>query len=852
MKSAPRASVPKPIAPAISTSVYSSTTVPIVLSSGETLYVRQKAPKIGATRENFSLSSEAVGGTPGGGLDEGLKKSYFGVDISFLLSDYNAEKRIQKAQQEEAALKAADKAADEALAAALKTDLEISGIKYKKTQLWSEKYRAKRFTDLVGDERTHRQVLRWFKAWDKIVFPSANSKLKKTEEGDERELRKILLIHGPPGLGKTTLAHVAAKQAGYEVVEVNASDERSAGVVKGRVKDILSNEGVKSMGAVTSASNCAVALGKPVCLVVDEIDGASGGGSTNESGFVSALVDLVLSDQKTSNAIIASGVTRKKKKKEDLFKLQRPIVAICNDLYAPALRALRPLAEIVYMRKPPAKQMVGRIKSVLNTEGFRVEDGAVRRLVELSCTDSAGKAGGDMRAAMVGCEWIAARLRATAEQSKIPSEKKCLTRKIVEEEFGEGGLGDTDGKGGGSGRGSIKEAVERVFYAEEVMRGNKETSASKKTKNIQNLRQMVEGIGEFDKIMSDCFATYLTRPYNDDPYLTKPNAASEWLWFQDLLSTRVFQEQDYELSGYLSSPVLAFHLLFSSPVRQKAPQSKYDRKDHEEEEEAAPFSGPQAEWEVREGIKEHKALIASVQACIMKREIRLHQAFHAAENVAMELSPWVSRILSPNIKPVVIGGSGPEGGVASVRREGEKKLVMRGVEVMVGLGVMFERVKVEGIGSGGWGWIYRMEPPLDSLSIFRTSTIPPGSVAPAPVRYAIRQVLSQSLYKHQVAQREASRQARMGTSLEAPQLKMAINLENMLKRKKNEVKKDFFGRVMVSDEPQIGEEEEETRCGKRKKVQEDKNETVWLSFHEGFSNAVRKGVTLDEFMSGLM
>jgi chromosome transmission fidelity protein 18 len=145
-----------------------------------------------------------------------------------------------------------------------------------------------------------------------------------------------------------------------------------------------------------------------------------------------------------------------------------------------------------------------------------------------------------------------------------------------------------------------------------------------------------------------------------------------------------------------------------------------------------------------------------------------------------------------------------------------------------------------------------MDSPLDSLSIFRTSTIPPGELAPAPVRYAIRQVLSQSLYKQQVAQREASRQARMGTSLEAPQLKMVVNLENMLKRKKNEVKKDFFGRVIVSDEPQIGEEEEETRCGKRKKVQEDKNETVWLSFHEGFSNAVRKGVTLDEFMSGLM
>jgi replication factor C subunit 1 len=38
---------------------------------------------------------------------------------------------------------------------------------------------------------------------------------------------RAALISGPPGIGKTTSAHLVAKKCGFEAIEMNASDARN-------------------------------------------------------------------------------------------------------------------------------------------------------------------------------------------------------------------------------------------------------------------------------------------------------------------------------------------------------------------------------------------------------------------------------------------------------------------------------------------------------------------------------------------------------------------------------------------------------------------------------------------------
>jgi chromosome transmission fidelity protein 18 len=688
--------------------------------SGESALIQQR-------RESAAVSFEQLVAARSTARAGRAKKSYYGIDIHQLIEDASRETLKGRTSIENPS--------EDALPSVEQPSHTQKG---RRTLMWTEKYRARNFMELVGDDRTHRQILRWLKAWDPVVFPKSSktkppvSKKPGAEAEEEKPHRKILMLTGPPGLGKTTLAHVCARQAGYEVMEINASDERSRDVVKNRIRTSVGTESVKTGSTITSKSGHVQKIAHPLCVVVDEVDGVVGGsGGSGEGGFIKALIDLVILDQKySSTAGTSTGVSQKKKKGDD-FRLMRPLILICNDVYHPSLRPLRQsnYAEIIHVRKPPLDAVVARMKTVFEREGVACDSDAVRRLCEATWGIDAvesrkgreGAGEGDLRGIMVVGEWAAGRLKAS-KRDVTPK----LTRKWVEQnmmnELAHGGGGAR-----GAGRGGVKEVVNRVFldgagfpktmgsnpvgdstdYQPKTQLGVAELA---KKAGMDRLREIIETSGDIDRIITDIFSEYPSQPFNDDSILSKPDAAYEWLHFHDTCSSRVFSNQDYELSPYLSQPILACHHLFSSPARHYLSTTNEFKKwgAEEEVEVPLPFTGPRADYSAHEAEKLNRATILELQANLNANLLR---SFRSPEDIATDLLPYLVRILTPDIKPIIVGGSGDQRGIASVRKEAEKAMVKRAVDVMGNVGVIFDRGILEGdIGHRSIQWVYRMEP----------------------------------------------------------------------------------------------------------------------------------------------
>ena len=161
--------------------------------------------------------------------------------------------------------------------------------------MWSEKYRPQRMTELVGNEDSRKLFLEWFQKWRKGTKP--------------------LLIVGPPGTGKTTLANLASRDFGYDMIGLNASDVRNKKNIQEILEPVLGNQTV---------------LGEPM-IFIDEVDGIHG---RSDYGGVEALINIL--KEATIPIILAANYDKSDKMK----KIKKAVTTIYTRPLSPRLLRL--------------------------------------------------------------------------------------------------------------------------------------------------------------------------------------------------------------------------------------------------------------------------------------------------------------------------------------------------------------------------------------------------------------------------------------------------------------------------------------------------------------------------------
>lgn len=196
---------------------------------------------------------------------------------------------------------------------------------------WVERHRPKDFSEVKGQDEAIHKIRRFLEEFNLL-----------------NNTKKAIILHGPPGVGKTTIAHVIAKETDSEIFELNASDLRD----KKRLDEIL-----KPAIEQKSLSN------KSKIILVDEVDGIS----ATDRGGLPELLSLM----ETSSF---------------------PVVITANNIWDGKLSPLRKKAELIQLKEVDYKTIKDVLASILRKEKHFIDNEILTKI--------AVKAKGDLRAAI--------------------------------------------------------------------------------------------------------------------------------------------------------------------------------------------------------------------------------------------------------------------------------------------------------------------------------------------------------------------------------------------------------------------------------------------------------------------
>ena len=189
--------------------------------------------------------------------------------------------------------------------------------------MWSEKYRPQRLIDLIGNEDARKSFVEWFKKWRKGTKP--------------------LLLVGPPGIGKTTMANLASRDFSFDMISLNASDVRNKKNIQEILEPVLGNQTI---------------LGQPM-IFIDEVDGIHG---RSDYGGVEALINIL---------------------KESTI----PIILAANNGSSDKMKKIKKVVKTIVLRPLPPRLLRLYLNMILEKENAQINPGILIKLISKSNGD---------------------------------------------------------------------------------------------------------------------------------------------------------------------------------------------------------------------------------------------------------------------------------------------------------------------------------------------------------------------------------------------------------------------------------------------------------------------------------
>ncbi|MFD1513710.1 replication factor C large subunit [Halomarina rubra] len=210
---------------------------------------------------------------------------------------------------------------------------------------WTETYRPTTLAEVRGNDKARKALHQWAKSWD--------------------DHRDAVILHGSPGVGKTSAAHALANDMGWPTIELNASDQRTKADIEQYAGGAAMNQSLSGTGRQL--------------IILDEADNIHGNADRGGSGAITKLVK----------------------------EAEQPMVLIANEFYDMS-NGLRKACEDVEFRDVSARSIVPVLRDICRKEELQYDPDALEAIAEANS--------GDLRGAVKD-------LQATAEgRSKITKE----------------------------------------------------------------------------------------------------------------------------------------------------------------------------------------------------------------------------------------------------------------------------------------------------------------------------------------------------------------------------------------------------------------------------------------------